>query len=532
MLRAADTIDLVNGMSQELPAHLGQGTWWYTMNARFRHGRITQQPVLRPYILRIPADATNVTNISGFSTRQIAISGVGLYTLNFSNEGAFLVAQPAGFSTDSTNLYRWAVVQSQAGTYYVNPANPILFYDGATCDWNYGGSGPDYKGKYLLNFYGHLVVANVTDGSDYIPMRIAYSDIQIFDDFEPTITNEADFYDLLEDELNAVYGLGITGLHQIGNLMVIFTSGAIWNARYVGFDNGVMSFNRQIHGIGNIFPYASVSFDRYAIFITAEDFYVYDGVTAQPIGGPIRDYFFSTLSTDPEIRARTWSFVETKFQEIKFFYPTTESTGECDGCVVFNWQTKSWYAQSGLNRTSALDAGGVSIRVIDQLDFLEPTIDDLDLISSTIDGLDMTSVWPKTLYGVSNQPTISSESIPPDEVVDGTPQITLESRDFLLGELGQEKELQTILISATFSPFNPDDMDKAGWEVYISTRKYIHSPVNYQFVGIWKGTESEMRFTDLRTNGRIYRFKFVTRNLYDCQFFSFSPYFDAGATEN
>lgn len=527
MLKPIDNLALVRGMSQAVPAHIPEETphWWSTFNARFRKGRIEQTPTVETF-LTLP-DPYNVTSLIGYNQKQVAISGKGLYTLDFANLVGTLVAQPVGFSNDLEGRYRWSAVASQSGIYYVSPTNAIIHFDGTICTWNYSGSGPDYKAKYIKNFYGHLVVANIEDGvsSNSFPLRIAYSDIDQFNIFEPLITNEADYYDILENESNSLYGLGITGIQKIGNVLAIFTPGSIWNMRYVGFDNGVMQFHEQIQGIGNWLPYATASLGIYAVFVTNEDFYVYDGNTIQPLGSPIREEFFATLSTDPDTRNRTWCHIETRSQEIRWYYPSTMSGGECDRCVVFNWQTKDWYFEDGQSITAALNAGGNTARNINQLDYLESQINNLDNDSLTIDGLDMVVIWPNSIYATANTGNLCSEL--GGDVASKV--MTLESRDFCIAEAQTIKEIDTLYVDAKVTPVTGET--NVGWEVYMASRYYLKDPVVYGLVGLWTSAEAELRLSAPRNAGRFFRFKFISRNVTKSQFYGFSPNFNAGSTE-
>lgn len=555
MLTPQDSFNLVRGMSQELPAHLPSVAasltqspvphWWYANNIRFRHGRLKQVPEYKLEVLTSIPDATDISVISAFSATSTSIpfvlSGKGLYVIDFggnpgiTNSQHTFFAQPMGYVEDTTSLNPWAHVETIAGVYYTNLLNPIIYFNGGVCAWNHV-SGPDYKGKYLVNFYNHLVIANVWDGANRYPLRLAYSDIIQFGVFDPTISNEADFFDIPNSEQNSVFTLGITGLQQVGDLLAIYTPGSIWNGRYVGFDNGVMSFTRQIDGIGCWLPYSVVGIDRYNCFIATDDFYVYDGNTCQSIGGAIRDFFFSDLSTDPDIRNITWGILDIQHQEVRWYYPTKASTGKCDGCIVFNWQTRDWYTEYGFNKTAEALFGGSSNRYIDQLDKYSATITGLDAIASTIDGLDSFSIISKPLF--SNAPhTIQSEY---DDVIvpaQFPSAITLESRDYLLGTAQDVKEIETILVDAECIPYFPGldntnpNSDTYGWRVFVSARDYVNSPLIWVEAGLYIGTEPELRFTNLRVSGRIFRFKFISKNLAASHFYGFSPNFYAGATE-
>lgn len=532
-----DMFRLIRGMTQEVPAHIplnisvitpkGDNQYWYeTHNARFRHGKIQQIGRLTSFLTLPGGDTTPITNISGFSGQQTLFTAQGLYTLDFAAGTATFVTQPVGFVVDPSNHYRWAVVQSQPFTYYTNPFNKIISYDGSTAIFDWDGMAPEYGAKYMIDFYQHLVVANVTDSVTNYPLRLAWSDIDQFNVFEPTITNEADSFDIPDSRINSIFNLGITGLCQVGSVLAIFTPGSIYNMTYVGFDNGVMQIDPQIQGIGNFLPYAVIGMDKYAAFISFEDIYVYDGNTVTPIGGPIRDFFFGNLSMDPNVRNNTWGYIEQDKQELRWYFPSRTSTGLCDLCIAFNWQTQDWYIEDGQGITAALSVGGGSLRTIDQLTSLAATIDDLTSISPTIDGLSFVNLWPHALYATSGTGMLASELTD----TSGTLQVSLESRDMLIADDELVKELDTMLVDADNNPI--DSTKPSGWNVFVSVRQYVRDPVNYDFAGLWTGNESESRLTALRTRGRVFRFKFVSQNLCNSAFYGFSPNFNTINTEN
>lgn len=532
-----DMFRLIRGMTQEVPAHVpldisvitpkgDNQYWWYTWNARFRHGRIQQIGRLTSFLTLPGGDTTNVTYIGGYSGRQTLFTAQGLYTIDFAANAATFVTQPVGFTIDPANRYRWAVVQAQPFTYYTNPFNKIISYDGSTAIFDWDGMAPELGGKYMVQFYKHLVVANVTDSVANYPLRLAWSDIDQFNVFEPTISNEADSFDIPDNQINSLFNLGITGICQVGSVLAIFTAGGIYNMTYVGFDNGVMQIDPQIQGIGNFLPYAVIAMDKYAAFISFEDIYVYDGNTVTPIGGPIRDYFFANLSQDPIIRANTWGYIEQDKQELRWYFPSRTSSGLCDLCMAFNWQTQDWYIEDGQEITAALSVGGGSLRTIDQLTNLSATIDSLTTLSPTIDGLSFVNLWPHSLYSRGLTGMLSSELTD----TSSTLQVTLESRDMLIADDEQFKEMDTMLVDADVNPI--DSTQPAGWQVFVSVRTYVKDPISYSFAGLWTGKESESRLTPPRVSGRIFRVKFVSLNLCNSSFYGFSPNFNLPPTEN
>jgi hypothetical protein len=418
---------------------------------------------------------------------------------------------PAGFS-------RWAVYSHSTGLYFTNLYNDIKWFD-LTTVWDLvshgeltqvppltpGTYGPHYQGKYIENFYNHLVVANLSDGISLYPNRVAFSDVLNFPNFAPTVTNEADYYDL-ETPATTDLGLGVTGLKRLGDLCIIYTEDSIYNMAYVGFNNGVMQLQQQIDSLGCTYPYSLVALNRLHYFIGLDDFWTYDGVSVQSIGDDIRDYFFNDVSSNLQFSQRTYGSVDTSLYEITWRYCSNQSTGEYDKAVVFNYKESIWYPIEGRNVSAFLSKGGSTYVPIDLLNTLEPTIGTLGNYTPTIAGLNVSVATP-VLFG-KDLGDIYTEAAPGDAtslvVEESDPY--LESGDIFYGDAQMVKEIDTIYIDAGWA-------EGSCLQVWVSSRDFISSPLNYQLVGNWTPGLLEQRLSGVRTVGRIYRFKFIFKGL-------------------
>ncbi len=76
------------------------------------------------------------------------------------------------------------------------------------------------------------------------------------------------------------------------------------------------------------------------IFIGFEDFYLFDGSRPTPIGGPVRETFFSDLN-----RAYAYRCIANhdRFNaRVYFHYPSNSGGGAIDKCIVYNYKTDRW----------------------------------------------------------------------------------------------------------------------------------------------------------------------------------------------
>ena len=342
----------------------------------------------------------------------------------------------------------------------------------------------------------------------------------------------------LIDEQNSLFGEGITGLKRLGDLCVFYTPGSIWVMRFVGFEAGVMQFKQQIQGFGCRFPYALIGLDRYHAFPTNENFYVFDGSNITAIGDPIRDYFFGNLASDPLIRNRIWGALDVNNQELRWYFPSKQSTGFCDLCVVFNWATRLWYTESGFNYSAVLNAGTQTYRWIDSLTSFSATIDGLSAVSTTIDGLSAVQLLPNDIYTRVNELALFHESNIDDEITRTESIVsTLETRNFTFNDAVNVHGIAGIRVDASgFDVIIPEEFGgtfkahKAGWDVFISTKPNHSSPVTYDLCGTHLASNASQEFNQLQVKGTysarltnaVFRFKFQSRNIKSSKFLGFS----------
>lgn len=90
----------------------------------------------------------------------------------------------------------------------------------------------------------------------------------------------------------------ITGLGQLGDLLVVFTDRAIYAMRYLGspFWFGIA---QRISDVGCIAAGSIQNIrDQQIVFLGEDNLYSYDGVRAAPIGDPVKDLIYPMLNDD------------------------------------------------------------------------------------------------------------------------------------------------------------------------------------------------------------------------------------------
>lgn len=500
--------NVVGGMSQAMPAHLvSADKWWNAIDMRFRDGVVKQYPCL--VLLSNTGSSTVAAGrliINEFVVVPVnVIYGV---LLVFTPRTVFTYSTSSGtlglilkdnLNYDASYPYRWSWYIVPTGLVFTNPLNEVQYFDGTSVS-DLITSGPEYKARYVIAYYNHVVIANLSDEDSVLyPNRVAWSDVDNGRDFEPTVSNEADFYDIEQVGAANLIGHGVTGLAMLSNDVAIYLPDAIWLMSYVGLDNGLMQIRKQVSGLGSIYHNCVVAYNNRNYFIGADDFYVFDGVEAVSIGADIRNFFFADV--DNEALTPFWSHLDRQNCEISWFY-NSKSMG-AGAAIVYNYKNGTFYRRTLDGFTYAM----TTVKFTGFKSFGEWTGTDYDgWTGIEMDDLGDPQTFEGTLYGaynVLNQRLINREELPDDldSVIVQSPQPVLETGDIFYEQLELYKEIDTMLVDFGYDT-------AAGIEVFVSARSHLRDAVTYISWGLWTPTLFEERLVSLRTAGRVFRFKF------------------------
>ena len=99
-------------------------------------------------------------------------------------------------------------------------------------------------------------------------------------------------------------------------------------------------------------PNAAIAVDDVAFWMGRDTFYLYDG-RVQQLPCAVKDKVFSDFNHDQ--RARVFAGVNSEFNEVIWFYPSSENE-ENSNYVIYNYGEKVWYYGT-LSRTAWIDRG-------------------------------------------------------------------------------------------------------------------------------------------------------------------------------
>lgn len=160
---------------------------------------------------------------------------------------------------------------------YTNGVDAIRKYTGSGNDADLGGSPP--LCKYLIDFKGYLVLANVTDGDNFFT-RVQWSDTG---DPETWTGGNTGSVNLLEDSLE------ITGLSRFGDFLAVHKESAIYLGQLVNSDE-IFRFTRKETGAGAIANGSIQNLpDGTQIFLARDGLRLFNGVSSSLIPSEIID---------------------------------------------------------------------------------------------------------------------------------------------------------------------------------------------------------------------------------------------------
>jgi hypothetical protein len=171
------------------------------------------------------------------------------------------------------------------------------------------------------------------------PMLIGWCDVANLNAWTATATNQAGSFRLASG--NLIVGgtwFGVTGL--------FWTDLDLWSMTYIGFPL-VYGFNKVAPNCGLIAKRAFATIGTICVWMSQNDFFLYQGGAVQPLPCSVRDFIFDTLDTAyiENIHADS----NTYGNEVTWWFPQLGSGGQCTGAVKWHAAGGEWdITQSGL----------------------------------------------------------------------------------------------------------------------------------------------------------------------------------------
>lgn len=159
---------------------------------------------------------------------------------------------------------------------------------------------------------------------DHLLLR--WCDINDYTQWIAQPTNQAGSYRIPK-------GSRIVGCIQAAQQALVFTDLSVWAMQYIN-QPYVYAFNEIGTGCGLIAPKAAASLNGIVYWMSQSQFFVLAGNGVQPLYCPIWDQIFQQLDTSAVNKIRV--AVNSRFNEVSWFFPSTSGGGEVDSYVKYN----------------------------------------------------------------------------------------------------------------------------------------------------------------------------------------------------
>lgn len=179
---------------------------------------------------------------------------------------------------------------------------------------------------------GFVMVGNYNDGTS-TPDGIKWSAYLDYSDWTPDVATQAGDLRLLDTPGE------VRGLKRLGQYAVAYKE----QSMYLGVNNGpptLWGFTLISGEIGAVSHESIVSIETAHFFISRTDIFMFDGARPVPVGDGVREWFFNDLNSDYAFKIR--GIHDKNNTQILWYYPSTQSTGSLDSCLILNYRTRKW----------------------------------------------------------------------------------------------------------------------------------------------------------------------------------------------
>lgn len=183
-------------------------------------------------------------------------------------------------------------------------------------------------------------------GGTQDPNLIRWSNVDDFTDWLATATNQAGSFRLPS-------GSKIVGGLQSPLFAVIWTDVDTWLMSYIGFPL-VFGFIKIDIGTDLLSPKGAGVDQSSVYWVGSNAFFMSDGQSIRILDCPVWDFFFKRL--DRQQKDKVFCAINSWFNEVSWYFPSTDGTGEIDSYVRLNTRENVWdYGM--LIRTAWTDEG-------------------------------------------------------------------------------------------------------------------------------------------------------------------------------
>lgn len=301
----------------------------------------------------------NAPNLAS-STATVSLNGGNAYYLYYKGSGALPAGTGYGIGAYGVGGYGSGVAP------VLVPGTPINAIDWTLDNWGQtliacNLDGPIYQwtpstnqplavvipeappvneGAFVAMPQHQIVAWGTTFNGIRDPLLIRWCDIENYNDWNATLTNQAGSYRIPK-------GSRIVQCIQGPQQGLIWTDLGLWAMQYVG-PPYAYNFNEIGNGCGLIGRKAATSVNGVVYWMGPSQFFKLSGGGVEPIRCPVWDVVFQDLDTTNLDRIRVAA--NSRFGEITWYFPTNSNGGENFGYVKYNFILDQW--DYGFNSTA------------------------------------------------------------------------------------------------------------------------------------------------------------------------------------
>ena len=293
----------------------------------------------------------NAANLAS-STATASLNGGKAYYLYYKGSGALPVGTGYGIGPYGVGGYGSGVAP------VIVPGTPINAVDWTLDNWGQtliacNLDGPIYQwtpstnqplavvipeappvseGAFVAMPQRQIIAWGTTFNGIRDPLLIRWCDIENYNDWNATLTNQAGSYRIPK-------GSRIVQCIQGPQQGLIWTDLGLWAMQYVG-PPYAYNFNEVGNGCGLIGRKAATSVNGSVYWMGPSQFFKLSGGGVEPIRCPVWDVVFQDLDTTNLDRIRVAA--NSRFGEITWYFPTNSNGGENFGYVKYNFILDQW----------------------------------------------------------------------------------------------------------------------------------------------------------------------------------------------
>lgn len=261
---------------------------------------------------------------SGYGLGGYGLGGYGTGTVPSSQTGNEITA------TDWT-LDNWGQ------DLLANPKGDAIYYWQPNAGFQTAqliATGPAFNNGIFVAMPEQILVAygSTSTGQQQDPLTVRWSDSQDFTNWQVTDQTQAGSFRLPTGSL--IVG-GIQGPQQA----LLWTDIDVYAMQYLG-PPFVFGFNKLSSGCGLIGPHAQSVMQGNVFWMSVGQFFVLSGNGVQQIPCSVWDAVFQNLNA--EFQSKVVAAANSQFNEMAWYYPSLNSTGENDSYVKLNVLTGEW----------------------------------------------------------------------------------------------------------------------------------------------------------------------------------------------